>query len=561
MRRIPARSVITPGLAFLGMAALGWHLAKPIPPQPETGLLDKYPSRESRPARTARNDGMIAEQMNAILTKDSPLEKMRATLNLANSIPPSDFAKWVEGDRFSIRSGPELTVFRMIIFERWIKEAPDTLIGWADKNNYGQAGRALISLAKSDPEQLISHYRSHPGSEAELQILKEVAKHHPSLALQRLQELSEAKLSSETARKANEVLDELAKKSPSGLEAVIDTLSPELRAFAESALSGQRLAASFATEVSALSKDPNGFRIFEENISNKPELASQLIKHLSQLPDDWNRFTFREGKKWFETDLEAAGFSSAQAKSIKGKALQSLASTDPEFAFANLEAADESAKEYIIIAALRSGNGDETRTTKLISLMPSEEDRQRAREQLLRTSVAGTPGSKVKPQEWLSQLSQLDESGGFSRTALANLQNWDTARLAELKEGYNQMTFDQKQHIALMIASNASRFESDSDFFGDAIRFLVTNPPPASEARDVDPVMASSTYAVQLATSNPSAAISWINALPEGPAKLWARKNVAANWQQYDPKAVSTWLQTLPVSVREEVAKHLQSTR
>jgi hypothetical protein len=512
---------------------------------------------------------MAAEQVRAILAATSPEEKMRATLALANSIPPGEFPKWAEGDRFSVRSGPELTVFRMIIFERWIHEAPETLIGWAGKNNYGQAGRALASLAKTDPELLLSHYRREPDAGTELQILKEVAKHHPSLALQRLRELSETKFPSETARKANDALDELARKSPSALQAAIDTLSPELRAFAESALSGQRLAASFATEVSALSKHPDGLRIFEENISKKPELASQLIKHLSQLPDDWkgriadswSRFSFREGKKWFETDLEAAGFSASQAKSIKGKALQSLASTDPEFAFANLAAADESSKEYIIIAALRSGNNDETRTTKLISLMPSEEDRQRAREQLLRTSVADTPGSKMKPQEWLTQLSQLDEAGGFPRTALANLQNWDTAQLVELREGYNQMSFDQKRHIALMIASNASRFESDSDFFGDAIQFLVTNPPPASEAPDVDPVMASSTYAVQLATSNPSAAISWINALPEGPAKLWARKNVAANWQQYDPKAVSTWIQTLPVSVREEITQHLQSAR
>ncbi|HEY8960768.1 MAG TPA: hypothetical protein VIM57_01095, partial [Luteolibacter sp.] len=502
-----------------------------------------------------------------IRTADSPVEKMRATVALAHALKPSEFPEWMEGDRFSIRSGPELSVFRMIIFERWIKEAPDTLIGWATENNYGQAGRALLSLAKSDPQRLITHFRSHPNGEVELGVLREIAKHQPALALERLQELSAAKLAPGIASAADDLLIELAKKSPSSLQAALDTLSPELRTMAESTLSGERLATSFATEMNALTGRPEGLRILEENLSKRPELSAQLLKNLGRIPDEWKQLiaknwgspAFRDGKKWFETDLESAGFSSAQAKAIKGKALQSLASQDPEFALTNLSAADESSKDYIL-ASIFSREGDDARTEKLISLLPSEEDRKRAGHLLLQESLANK-ASPTKPGEWLTQLSQLDERKGLPYAALANLQKWDTSQLAEARESFKQMPTEQRQHIALMLASSTSQSDMQSGFFGDALHFLVSHPPAVSETRQVDPVMASSAYAARLVARNPSEATSWVESLPEGQAKLWARKNVAANWQQYDPVAARAWIKTLPADTREEVAKHLQAGR
>jgi hypothetical protein len=492
---------------------------------------------------------------------------MRATVALAYALKPSEFPEWMEGDRFSIRSGPELSVFRMIVFERWIKEAPETLIGWATKHNYGQAGRALISLAKSDPQQLIAHFRSDPNSEVELGVLREIAKHQPDLALERLQELSAAKLVNGSASSADDLLIELAKKSPSNLQAALDTLSPELRTMAESALSGERLATSFATEMNALTERPEGLRILEENLSKRPELSAQLLANLGRIPDEWkqliaknwNSTAFRDGKKWFEADLESAGFSPFQAKAIKGKALQSLASKDPEFVLTNLSAADESSKDYIL-ASIFSREDDEARTEKLISLLTSEEDRKQAQHRLLQESLSNKANT-TKPGEWLTQLVQLDERNGLPYAALANLQKWDTAQLAEARESFKQMPNEQRQHIALMLASSTSSSDMQSDFFGDALHFLVSHPPAASETRRVDPVMASSAYAARLVVRNPSEATSWVESLPEGQAKLWARKNVAAHWQQYDPVAARAWIKTLQVGIREEITQHLQAAQ
>ncbi len=566
MRRNPTiRLIATGSTAFLATAALGWHLANSRSASPITEAHATSPARESRPAQPAKRNGRVDEQLRQIRTADSPVEKMRATVALAYALKPSEFPEWMEGDRFSIRSGPELSVFRMIIFERWIKEAPETLIGWATKHNYGQAGRALISLAKSDPQQLIAHFRSDPNSEVELGVLREIAKHQPTLALERLQELSAAKLANGIASSADDLLIELAKKSPSNLQAALDTLSPELRAMAESALSGERLATSFATEMNALTERHEGLRILEENLSKRPELSAQLLANLGRIPDEWKQLiaqtwrqrAFHDGKKWFEADLESAGFSPSQAKTIKGKALQSLASKDPEFVLTNLSAADESSKDYIL-ASIFSREDNEARTEKLISLLTSEEDRKQAQHRLLQESLSNK-ANPTKPGEWLTQLIQLDGRNGL--VALANLQKWDPAQLAEARESFKQMPNEQRQHIALMFASSTSSSDMQSGFFGDALHFLVSHPPAALDTRRVDPVMASSAYAARLVARNPSEATSWVESLPEGQAKLWARKNVAANWQQYDPVAARAWIKTLPVGIREEITQHLQAAQ
>ncbi|MBC7980328.1 MAG: hypothetical protein H7Y36_07170, partial [Armatimonadetes bacterium] len=281
---------IAPGLlGFLGMAAIGWHLSPPPPTQPtvEVATNDGVPRDHRRPTKSARDGGLVTEQMRAVRNAGSPTERLRKTIALANSLPPSEFGAWMEGDRFDFRQGPELSIFRMIVFERWIKEDPESLIPWAGRNNHGQAGRALLSLANNAPQSLIDHYRSHPDDKTELQTLKEVAKKHPALALQRLQELSARGLPSETARVAKDLIYALADKSPAALESAVGSLDPALKALVERAMSGQRLAASFPTEIRALWERPDGWKIFSGNASENDELATRLIPEIANLPQSW----------------------------------------------------------------------------------------------------------------------------------------------------------------------------------------------------------------------------------------------------------------------------------
>lgn len=139
-------------VAFFAALFVGWRLApKGVAlqrkPEPEAVSI-RVPARD----RPTRNDSGVSRKMDRIRNGESPVERSRAAISLAMSLDPSEFAAWVEGDRFSSRNGPELSIFRMIIFERWAAEDPYSLIAWGILNDYGQAGRALDTFAKNDPE-------------------------------------------------------------------------------------------------------------------------------------------------------------------------------------------------------------------------------------------------------------------------------------------------------------------------------------------------------------------------------------------------------------------------
>jgi hypothetical protein len=585
MKPPPFIVTFLPGIAgFFGMAALGWHLAAPFSTAGKTsgknpGELAQHDYRKPR-ASPSSERSIVAAQVRVVRDAGSPVERMRAAVALANSVSPADFAAWAEGDRFNFRKGPELSVFRMILFERWIKEDPESLIPWAGKNNYGQAGRALIAFAKNEPQRLIDHYRSHPEDQGEMQILKEVAKDHPDLALQRLQEISAAGISTGAPRLARDLLEQLAKKSPAELQAALATLSPELRKKAESALSGERMAASFSSEVHALWERPDGWEIFSDAIGNNSERAAGLIEDIANLPEGWrvgmaeNPYSFvsgNSGRKWFDADLEAAGFSTSQAKDIRRAALEQLAGSDPEFALKNLSApgVDQYVRANVISNVLRGAKGDGAQIEKLIGSMTSEEDKQTARDQLKLTELNAEKTAERKPQEWLQKLAAITNAADDPYSALSQIQNWDKTKFAELRDGFKDLPPEQQQNIARVVAAAGDFSQIDPGFAGDAIRSLVLNPPAVisednrhnpNMKRD-SPVMASSTYAVRLAESDPTAATTWINTLPDGAAKQWAYKNVAANWRQSDPAAVDDWVKTLPAATREQVTQHLKKQR
>ncbi len=578
MKPPPISAITSSLLGFLVMAALGWLLATPSPNQigGQTESAEAIRRNHSRPTRPTRDIGLVARQMRAVRDAGSPTERLRMTVSLANSLPPSEFAAWMEGDRFNFRKGPELDVFRMIIFERWINEDPDSLIPWASKNNYGQAGRALLSLAKDDPQRLIDHYRGNPNDKAELQILDEVAKNHPALALQRLQELSAKGLPSGTTGLARSLLNEIAKNSPAALETVMTSLAPDLQEAAESALSGQRLATSFPTEIRALWERPDGWRIFDNNASGNRELSNKLVAEIANLPESWksgiagnyyNYISEKNGREWINADLEQAGFTASQAKTMKDWALREMASSDPEFALRSLTESnfDASTRQEVISNAIRNARDDSEKIDRLIEMMTSEEDRQYARNQLKLADLTESGSKSQKPADWLEKFGGIDGAQGRPYEILNQLRNWDKAKIAELRTGFNELPAHQQQNIARLVAAGGMYAQVDPGFAGDAIRALVTNPPVASSINDRtpgnDPVMASSTYAVELSITDPSAATSWINTLPDGDAKLWAFKNVASNWQQYEPKAVDQWVKSLPLDAREQVKKHLEKSK
>lgn len=557
-------------LAFAAMAALGWNVGGTQPPATDSSSGQRGSSGSGRPARTARASDIASAQVRAIRDAGSPEERIRASIQLANSVPVADFPAWVEGNRFSFRAGPELNIFRMILFERWMAEDPSALIAWSGKNGGGQGLRALAHLAKNDPETLFDHYRNHPDNQAELKVLLQVAKSHPDLALQRLGELSEKGLTDLNGQ-SRDLLIQLAKLSPSMLEAALPNLSPELYKLADGALIGQRLLKSYDTEIQSLWERPDGWKIFSEQAYQNDDIASRLVDDLQNLPENWRAqvatnphgfITETSAKKWLEADLEAAGFSPSQIAMFRTNALSHLAYSNPEYALANLGSdLDPRLRANLITNALSHARNDPAKIEKLINLLGSEEDRALARTQMELNEIASNKDAAAEPTAWLDRLSNIGADAPDSSAVLRQLNTLDKTTLAAVRAGFNELPPERQSAIGQLIASGYIQGSSDSGFVGDALRAYVAHPPDHIQDRYKGPEIASSVYAVGLLETDAAAATAWVNSLPEGNAKLWAHKNVAYNWNQYDPKAVKSWLNTLPPATRDEVSSYLKNPK
>jgi hypothetical protein len=568
MKSDRAKALAPATLAFAAMAALGWNLGSNSSAPTDSPSSQRASSGSGRPAQSARASEAASTQVRAIRDAGSPEERIRASIQLANSVPVADFPAWVEGNRFNFRAGPELNIFRMILFERWMAEDPSALIAWSGKNGGGQGLRALAHLAKNDPETLFDHYRNHPDNQAELKVLLQIAKSHPDLALKRLGELSEKGLADSNGQ-TKDLLTQLAKLSPSALEAVLPDLSPELDRIAESALVGQRLVKSYETEIQSLWERPDGWKIFSEQANQNDDIASRLIDGLQDLPESWKAqlanspygfITETSAKKWMEADLAAAGFSPSQIEMVRTSALSRLAYSDPEYALANL-GPDLNARlrSNLISYSLSRARHDPEKVEKLINLLNSEDDRALARTQIELYEIASNKSAVAEPSAWLEKLSNIGADAPDTSAVLRQLNTLDKATLATVRAGFNELPPERQSAIGQLIASGHITSVSDSGFAGDALRAFVAHPPDQIQNPYKGPEIASSVYAVNLLETDAAAAAAWMNSLPDGNAKLWAQKNVAYNWNQSDPKAVKNWLNTLPPATRDEVSSYLKN--
>ncbi|MEY3897431.1 MAG: hypothetical protein RLZZ214_2952, partial [Verrucomicrobiota bacterium] len=140
------------------------------------------------------------------------------------------------------------------------------------------------------------------------------------------------------------------------------------------------------------------------------------------------------------------------------------------------------------------------------------------------------------------------------------LRRWNPAKLSELSGQFQSLPDEQKQQAAPVIAYAVSGLDYNPPLVGEAIRYLLTRP---AETPLVDPdeptppkipwLRNASSYAGNLAVTEPETARDWVQTLPEGQPKLWAQWNVLSIWTQYDPTAADQWFKSLPANVQRGI--------
>ncbi|GAA5122999.1 hypothetical protein JIN84_10820 [Luteolibacter yonseiensis] len=552
-------------LVFLATAAIGWNLAS----SPAVRISRKEEETKS-PKHARRTDRAgVADaartRISSLRAIADPEARFLATVALANSLSPDDFAAWMDGKWFTLRGGPEHLVFDRILMERWRNEDPEGLLVWSAKNNNGAADGIVADWAANDPQRLLEFYKSHPDQGREMSALSKIAKSSPQIALARFQEMLAAGLSGRYSGAADGVLSAILEKSPATLLDVLVTLPPEMKLAVEGMMSRKRLDASFSEEIRNLWERPDGWEVFSRSGIDE-KTSEKLLGELANLPPEWrgalatNAWNVMIGgntEKWYNADLEGAGFSPDAARSIRQRAVSSMAYQNPEAALARMAEIEMDPRERKrlqdqAVARLR----DPEKVRKLIPLMTNGEDRE-VLEKKLETLSASPQGMPETPQDFLDQLGKLDGSRNSALPYFAELQNWDPQKVSEVSTRFRELPAEKKQQIAQAIIGGNASSSDTGELKGDALRYLLENPPP--KKADADPFSSvaavGATYVVNLSNQDPETAIAWVKKIPAGEDKSWMQKNLYSNWKQYDPKAAEQWKKSLPAAELEALEK------
>ncbi len=567
-------------LGFLAMTLVGWKMADQAPPQlaPQPVATTKVANRPPRHVRKSGPPDAVRQRMASIRALGTPEERMRATIELAYNLPASEIEAWMEGRWFITGQGFDLNLFNKILTERWNKEDPEGLLTWKLKNNSGRAGEMLAAWAEKNPERVAAYFKDHLTKDQQLQSLAAIAKKNPAFALQCLRDLpssgsSENGMASYYTR---QTLEELAKSSPTELQAALASMPAGLKSQAESFLIGQRLQTSFSDEFHQLLERPDGWKILSSNLSNIQGLGDKLFAQLADLPAAWKASLASDcysvmdastATQWWDADLTGLGFSDREAKRIRLAALNRIASKQPEQALKLMAASDYDAsnRDTVISNIFNNLEGKPEKAEALLAMLGSEEEKQQARAILDAHNQTGSGQKIEKPADWLEKVATLDLKSGNSYQYLSMLREWNPEKIEELGNQFRAMPDDQKKQVAQVIASNNSYSRNlGPALVGDAIRHLVAQPAdPAAEnqGRSLDPITQASDFAVNWSKTDPAAAGTWVQSLPAGDAKLWAQKNLAANWAQYDPQEATQWVKSLPTNERGAVEHFMKTVK
>lgn len=572
-------TVISVGLlGFVAMAIVGWEISGSHS-GPAKNHEDALPaSRQSRAADAPSAVTVAHGKMAIIRAAGDAAQRLLATIDLAEQLHPTEFAAWLDGRWFDLRGGTEFPLFAAIVKERWQQEDPQGFLLWTSKQDRDDAISILATWGDKQPGQIINFFRQHPNPKLEFGALAGIANNHPDLALERLKEMDLANFPSWQLDRSNRLLKTLAEKSPDALEAALDFLKEPLKTHAEDTLIAANLQRDPAAELRKLWARPDGLEKFG---SGRPvDVSEILLSELNHLPPDWRgsiagmEQNFKDtatAERWWNADLAGAGFTTGEAQRIRLAALEGIAATDPATALQRMgemkferqegESFPGSERRWKIIQAALAGNPENT--GEVLAMLETENDREIARFCIpeIASETAGKVNSLVAktietPSQWLEQIG----------TGSSLLSAWDSAKISALADQFRSLPDEQKRQAAKVVAESFTS-EPSPVIVGEALRYLIANPTAATHTdstgetgRDNPYLNRTASFVQQLAIEDPQTAGEWIQTLPEGQTKLWARVNLHATWTDYDPKAADRWFKSLPAEERAEMAKISRKT-
>ncbi|QJE96765.1 hypothetical protein [Luteolibacter luteus] len=529
--------------------------------------------KASKTTRGSRREGVPAEvtqRLAEIRAGRTVEERLRATLQLAESIPIEDIGKWFKEGWFDGREDMQTYYFHRIALGRWLKEDPKGLMSYCLQEKSDHTYYAARAFAKQDPAAALAYASEIKSPEKRSQFLSSIGetlgKADPQLAFEAISKLSE---NAETMSNGSllEMIRGISVASPEFLKGKIDQLPAALQRQAREYLTTSLLKKNFAATVAELEKSPDGKRSFVSAIENDYELVKEAIKDPRSLPEGWfadaasqaSYYLVRDDpKRWLDEDLAALGLNEDQAQHLRSQALNQLAQKDPEALKTLLAGQELTARERNSAVGAMTGalSKDREKAEAWIATLTDPSEITIAKSVLTHNQ---SDSKGTTPASLISDLLADGSSVTWSQARAAG--TWSSEERAAAAKEFAALPAEQKEGVAQKLMTNHYD-QLPATLRAEAVRYLIQNKQGEAEAGGPQGnplVQAAATQGARWAEDDPVAGSRWIDSLPQGTERLWAAKNFAARWVDYEPTEARKWISALPAEERAQVQKYIES--
>jgi hypothetical protein len=537
----------------------------------------RMPSKTSRSARGKAGVPVdVAEALSAVRAGRTIEDRLRATIQLAESIPVGNLEEWFKEEWFDGREDMQNYLFYRIARARWLAADPEGLMSYCLREKSDRLQEIAGIWAERDPTAALTFAAELRDSGERSTFLSNIgyalAKADPQQALEGISGLA-AKLDRNQIHGLSEIIRGLADSSPGLLKGKLHELPGSLQPTARNYLTRGALKQDFRAAVAELANSADGRNQFVQVMESNSDLMKEINKHLDALPRGWfaaaaskaGYYLVRDDpKKWLDADLSAMDFSPEQAERLRSYALASLGDKDPKQVIALLagQTLTEDERSSAIYSVVGKMASDKEKVEAWIATLTDEKDIEHARSAL--SSQTAGQKKEITPTSLLACLTEDGTSLDWGQVRAVT--QWNNEDRATLAKEFAALPPEQKGRVATKLLDDRNQRGFPTLIRADALRYLLENPKPPAEpgspASKEDSrrlTVAAAMIGSSWANEDPNTASRWVTSLPVGDERVWAAKNLAARWWEYEPAAAKAWVSSLPTAEREEVQKYLDS--
>jgi hypothetical protein len=561
--------------------AVGWFSAVETQQgQPETQSPRHSPRERTRPGNLDKDSAPAAAAawLAPVQNASSPIERLRAVLHLAHTLPISEIHRWHDSEWLKPQLGGAFEIFWKITTDRWLAENPTEILQHAFKVAKYDIGELAARWARTDPTAAVAYLKSVQ-DKGKLKLLETPMLIHLAESLpDEVIGMARTSVKEVDFDPSNweRILESLANHHPGLLQTA--ELPKVLKSNANAILARNRLTEDFAVEIARLLESPTGRTDFSAifSLSHLPDtFIRQLPTRLSKLPTDWNReiggklssILTRNPELWIHHDFQALGMTKSDAKNLLETAWQHLAWKKPKLFLADFANQDGiAASEYSssLLTALKClhDNSPEEAASWIAehgSRITDEAIKSRIDELL---SPREEQQSQTPTRTLLDFLTNdsLKIDSTFDPHALTNLDHESLAYQKEIADAVSAMPIGKQSEIGY---ASLDYLEGGGlrSIQADLLAAMISAPPVHVTTDQKSSIIYRTSVMVhQWVQDDALQAGRWSSQLPQGDARKWALRNVASSWMPNDPTGAMAWVERLPPADRTDIKEFLNET-